>query len=171
MENNAAPTKQILTATVFDSEGGILNSQQFTIPQIKNDFDLQFYPESGILLSETPQTIAFKAIGSDGLSISVTGKIISEGGITLADIKTMHNGMGKFFLCAQKDTTYYALVKTLNGSEKKFRIPSAQAEGIILSLNKRGNNCIYSFENSISYRQFITTRSYTRNAFNHKISK
>ena len=151
LENNAAPTKQILTATVFDSEGGILNSQQFTIPQIKNDFDLQFYPESGILLSETPQTIAFKAIGSDGLSISVTGKIISEGGITLADIKTMHSGMGKFFLCAQKDTTYYALVKTLNGSEKKFRIPSAQAEGIILSLNKRGNNCIYSFENRTPY--------------------
>lgn len=151
LENDKTSSKQILTADVFDAEGGILTNQQFTIPKIKNDFDVSFYPESGILLSETPQIVAFKAIGPDGLSIPVTGKVISEGGNTLAEIKSTHNGMGKFFLRAQKDSSYFALVKGANGMEKKYPLPKVQAEGVVLSLNKRGGNFVYSFENRTQY--------------------
>ena len=133
--------------TVFDNKGGIIYEQKFAIPERGEDFDVQFFPESGILLAGTPQTVAFKAIGADGLSTSVSGKVFSAGGTFMADITTLHNGMGKFPLLAQKDSIYLAIITDNKGIEKQFRLPKVQEKGITLQLRQQGETCIYMLEN------------------------
>ena len=61
------------------------------LPTFGNDFDVQFFPESGVLLNNGLQYIAFKAIGTDGLSREVTGKLYSQKDLELAEIKTDYN--------------------------------------------------------------------------------
>ena len=143
--------KQQLSATVFDNKGGIIYEQKFAIPERGEDFDVQFFPESGILLAGTPQTVAFKAIGADGLSTSVSGKVFSAGGTFMADITTLHNGMGKFPLLAQKDSIYLAIITDNKGIEKQFRLPKVQEKGITLQLRQQGETCIYMLENNTNF--------------------
>lgn len=149
--NEESADKQNLTATIYDDKWIMSHQQSFTIPYLKKDFDVQFFPESGTLLSETLQSVAFKAIGSDGLSVCIKGKVISGGGREIAEITTQHDGMGKFPLWPHKDSVYYAVVANREGIEKKFRPPAAQAEGIALQLKRKGKNCLYSIENRTGY--------------------
>lgn len=149
--NEESTDKQKLTAILYDEKWIMSHEQSFTIPNLKKDFDVQFFPESGTLLSETLQTIAFKAIGADGLSVYIKGKVISEEGREIAEISTQHDGMGKFPLWAHKDSAYYAVVANREGIEKKFRLPQAQTEGIALQLKRKGKHCLYSIENRTGY--------------------
>lgn len=97
------------------------------------------------------QVIAFKAIGADGLSTFLSGKIVSEGGNILAEFATEHNGMGKFILTPQKDSTYYAIATNKEGLQRKFPLPEVQSRGVILQVTQRENTCMYSFKNKTDY--------------------
>lgn len=149
--NEEKPDKQKLTATIFDQKWIISHEQNFVIPNLKKDFDVQFFPESGTLLTETWQFVAFKAIGSDGLCEHISGKVISEGGNEIAQIHTQHDGMGKFALYPHKDSIYYAVVTNWEGVEKKFKLPESRIEGMTLRLNIKEENCLYSIENHTAY--------------------
>ena len=149
--NEEKPDKQKLTATIFDQKWIISHEQNFVIPNLKKDFDVQFFPESGTLLTETWQFVAFKAIGPDGLCEHISGKVISEGGNEIAQIHTQHDGMGKFALWPHKDSIYYAVVTNREGVEKKLKLPEARIEGMTLRLNIKEENCLYSIENHTAY--------------------
>ena len=49
-----------------------------SLPEFSSDFDVQFFPESGNLLDNVLQCIGFKAIGKDGLSVDITGKVFTD---------------------------------------------------------------------------------------------
>ena len=63
------PTKNILSVSI--STPGVKLKRQYLLPPLKSDFDVQFFPESGSMLQNTVQTVAFKAINSLGLSVDV----------------------------------------------------------------------------------------------------
>ena len=146
-----SPEKQQLSATVFDDKGGIAYEQKFIIPEKGGDYDVQFFPESGTLLTNIPQVIAFKAIDTDGMSTAVTGKVFSAGGMFMADIATQHDGMGKFPLLPQKDSTYFAVITDNKGVEKRFQLPKPHEKGVALQLRRQGGACIYMFQNQTDY--------------------
>ena len=147
IQQDNATEKQQLSATVFDDKGGIAYEQKFAIPQKGKDYDVQFFPEGGTLLADISQTVAFKAIGANGLSTPITGKIISAGGTYMADVTTQHNGMGKFPLLPQTDSVYFAVVTNKEGIEKRFRLPEVHEKGVALQVRRQGEACIYMFEN------------------------
>jgi hypothetical protein len=105
-------------------------SNRFYLPEFKSDFDLQFFPESGNAISNFLQVIAFKAIGSDGLSVEVTGKIYSGSNKEVADLNTLTKGMGKFSIEMRPGETYYAKVKSKTGIEKQFNLPKPITQGV-----------------------------------------
>ena len=105
------------------------------LPTFGNDFDVQFFPESGVLLNNGLQYIAFKAIGTDGLSREVTGKLYSQKDLELAEIKTDYNGTGKFMLYTVPDESFYVILKSDKGVEKRFDLPKLETEGVALRLN------------------------------------
>lgn len=112
-----------------------------------NDFDVQFFPESGVLVDDNMQVVAFKAIGMDGLSVEVTGKIFNSSNRTVAEFSSLNKGMGKFIIKPDKDERYYAVVKKSDGNEKHFDLPPVQSEGIALHMINYGGKIIYEVIN------------------------
>ena len=119
----------------------------FFLPEFSQDFDVQFFPESGVFLNNDLQSIAFKAIGKDGLSVDVTGKVFSDKNEEITGISTLHKGMGKFAVQTQPNESYYALVKTANGQEKRFELPRTEAEGVAIHLVYNRGKILYEVVN------------------------
>jgi hypothetical protein len=117
------------------------------LPEFSNDFDVQFFPESGNLLDNDLQTVAFKAIGRDGLSVDVSGKIYTNTNEEITEVSTIHKGMGKFTIQTQPGETYYALVKTSKGLEKRFELPKAISQGITVHLVYNRGKILYEVAN------------------------
>lgn len=131
-------------------EPGFKYKMKHTIPEFSSDFDMQFFPESGNLLAESLQPVAFKAIGTNGLSVEVEGKVYSANGEEVTQFTSIHKGMGKFLIHARAGETYYAIVKSVSGVEKRFILPQAQAQGIALQLVGNRGKIHYQVINNTS---------------------
>ncbi|MDD3319996.1 MAG: TonB-dependent receptor plug domain-containing protein [Paludibacter sp.] len=125
-------------------------SKKFFIPDFRNDFDLQFFPESGVFLNNILQTIAFKAIGTNGLSTEITGVLYNSKGEEISDINSVNKGMGKFTLVASENETYYVIVKNAKGIQKRFELSNNKSVGIGLHMGKNRGKIYYQvFNNTI----------------------
>lgn len=125
-------------------------TNNFFLPEFSVDFDVQFFPESGVLLNNNLQSIAFKAIGKDGLSVDVTGKVFTDKNEEISEISTLNKGMGKFSIQTQPGESYYALVKAANGIEKRFELPKTEAEAIAIHLVYNRQKILYEVVNQTS---------------------
>ncbi len=122
-------------------------NKKFYLPDFSNDFDVQFFPESGVLVDDNMQVIAFKAIGTDGLSVEVTGKVFTGNNLLVAEFSSLNKGMGKFILQPKKEERYYAIVKTAEGLEKQFNLPPVQTGGVALHLINFNGRIVYEVIN------------------------
>ena len=117
------------------------------LPEFSSDFDVQFFPESGNLLDNILQCVAFKAIGKDGLSVDITGKVFTDKNEELCEFSTLVNGMGKFSIRTQPNEGYYALVKRANGLEKRVELPRTQTTGVAIQLLYNRGKLLYKVSN------------------------
>ena len=139
--------------TLSTDEPSLKFSKQFVVPPIVDDFDVQFFPESGSLIKDNVQTIAFKAIRTNGLSVHVTGKIFDFQNNEVAELSTVYKGMGKFSVFVQPENSYYALVKNEKGVEKRFPLPKVQEQGISLQLVSNKSRIFYEIKNQLTNLQ------------------
>lgn len=112
-------------------------SRRATLPLTLKDLDevdLQFMPEGGYLVNGIYNKIAFKAIGPDGLSRNINGKIVNNKNEELASFSSLHQGMGNFLLLPQQGETYTA-VFSINGKPQKIQLPVAKPEGTALRID------------------------------------
>ena len=128
-------------------QGEFKLSKKFYLPDFSNDFDVQFFPESGVLVDDDMQVVAFKAIGTDGLSVDVTGKVFTGNNLLVAEFSCQNKGMGKFILQPKKEERYYAIVKTADGLEKRFNLPLVQTGGVALHLINFNGRIVYQVIN------------------------
>jgi endonuclease YncB( thermonuclease family) len=110
------------------------SSSLTTLSSPFGDFSVSFFPEGGNLISNMATTVAFKAIGRDGLSRNVSGYIIDEKGTKVATFAAEHAGMGTFKLFAKAGSEYTAIVK-VNDSEMPIALAS-ENEGYSLAVNQ-----------------------------------
>lgn len=108
--------------------------QTIYLPDPSKDFVVSFMPEGGNLLEGCQQTVAMKAIGPDGLSREVTGRIMNDKDEQVTYVQTVHKGMGAFTLTAEPGRHYYGLFSMEGGEQKRFDLPDAVARGIGLKL-------------------------------------
>jgi hypothetical protein len=130
------------------SEPDLKYSKRILIPDLSKDYDVTFFPESGIFLNNYIQTVGFKAVGMDGLSVEVEGEIYNNKDEELASFKSLHKGMGKISFVTSPNETYYAKVKADNGVEKRVQLPPTQTEGVLLKLMSNRNKIIYQIQNT-----------------------
>ncbi len=104
------------------------------LPSFEDDFSAKFLPEGGNLVAGIEQVVAFKAIGIDGRAVDVEGKIQTKSGVEVAQIKSEHDGMGKFSLTAQVGEVYIATLSTKDGVTRSFTLPTAVASGCVISM-------------------------------------
>lgn len=111
-----------------------------------DSIDIQFLPEAGVLLDNQLQTIAFKAIGKDGLSRDIYGSIFNQNNEELLEFKSLHKGMGRFVLRTNPGESYYAVVNFGKQSIKKV-LPVSSAQGISLTINNSRGKIMYQLLN------------------------
>jgi TonB-dependent SusC/RagA subfamily outer membrane receptor len=144
--SNGDSAVKIIDAAITESD--FKYKKQFFPPSFNNDFDLKFFPESGNLIINTLQMVAFKAIGKDGLSVDVIGRLFTDKNEEITEFTSFHKGMGKFSLKTDSGVNYYALVKTNNGIEKRFNLPLSQPEGIALQVAYNRGKILYEISNN-----------------------
>ncbi|WP_018339646.1 hypothetical protein [Butyricimonas synergistica] len=98
------------------------------IPSHLRDFDVQFFPEGGSLLSNNWQKVAFKAIGADGRAVHASGEVYQDS-VAIAEIETQHDGMGCFRIPVNPGKEFYAIMRTEDGVEKRFDLPKVSDDG------------------------------------------
>jgi hypothetical protein len=98
--------------------------------------DLQLMPEGGSLTAGLVNRVGFKAIGEDGKSVNVSGKIVNDKQQTVATFRSLHAGMGSFEFTPQAGETYTAAMDLPNGASKNYPLPAVQATGTNLRVDK-----------------------------------
>ena len=116
----------------------------FHLPNFNKDFDLTFFPEGGALLTVPRQNIAFKALGSDGLSRDVQCVLIDSKGDTLSNFRSEHKGMGVFAVSnAKSDNPLHVVATSNDGVTKRFDLPKAESNGFAIRMNHHNNMLNY----------------------------
>lgn len=138
------------SVTILVNEPSSKYRKEFAVPPFTDDFDVQFFPESGSLIQEDIQTVAFKATGTNGLSVNVSGKVYDSENNEITEIATLYKGMGRFSLFTQSGLSYYAILKSEKGIKKRFDLPKIQVEGVALNLVANKGKIYYNVKNQLN---------------------
>lgn len=109
--------------------------------------DISFLPESGNLVMNASNYIAFKAINEKGKGIPVSGKIIDETGKVTVSFESKYKGMGTFVMMPQEGKKYYAKID--DHPDFFYQFEDASIDGLALHYQQKGNNL-----------QFILSRNF-----------
>jgi hypothetical protein len=95
--------------------------------------EIQFLPEGGEMVTGLRTKVAFKAINGSGKGVDAEGVIKDNQGITVAELHSIHLGMGAFVLTPQAGKSYEAWVKLGSAAEQKIKLPQPLINGITIS--------------------------------------
>ncbi|WP_086031431.1 hypothetical protein [Tenacibaculum holothuriorum] len=93
--------------------------------------DFNTFPESGNIINNIQNKIAFKAVNSKGLPVKVSG-ILYENNNPILEFKSVHNGMGSFLFTPNSKNTYHIILS--KPYSKKYTFPKIQTNGTALQL-------------------------------------
>ena len=110
-------------------------AKNFPVKSTSNQADVQFFPESGDLVTGIRSRVGFKAVSADGLGIKVSGYITDRANTKLLEFESEHAGMGQFRLLPMANETYTAHVKFEDGSEKAIPLPRIIPLGYVLAVS------------------------------------
>ncbi|MBU1374241.1 MAG: carboxypeptidase-like regulatory domain-containing protein [Bacteroidetes bacterium] len=126
--------------TELDAGNDRILKSSFLLKGLILENDIQFFPEGGNLIAGIESKVAFKAINSKGLGVSVSGIIIDESGTKVADFKDQHLGMGKLSFTPEAGKQYSAKATFANGKTKIFQLPKINNSGITLTAVHTGSD-------------------------------
>jgi hypothetical protein len=125
-------TKEIIINNTKNSESQ--SSQKSVVNNIKNKPDIQFFPEGGYLINGLLNPLGFKAVGSDGKSLDLSGKIVDSKERLITEFKTVHLGLGLLHFIPKKNTKYRAIVKIAK-EEYAYDLPSTMNNGVLMTVS------------------------------------
>lgn len=100
--------------------------------------DVQFMPEGGNMVNGLKSRIAFKAINEEGKGVDVNGGIYNRADQKVADLRSIHLGMGTIDLKPQPNEKYIARIN-YNGKELNFELPNAKPTGLVMNIDNTTN--------------------------------
>jgi hypothetical protein len=103
------------------------------VPAVKTN--MQFLPEGGYMVNGLECNVAVKAIHYDGTPARVSGAVLNSKSQQVADIKTVHDGMGAFKLSPDAGETYTAKWKDDMGNSYQTKLPAAKSSGVALKVS------------------------------------
>lgn len=130
------------TITVLDGANKKLTATSLTSVKSQVAHKCYFFPEGGQMVTGLPAHLGFKAIGLNGMSIAVEGRIIDESGTQAVDFRSGFAGMGNCTFTPLPQHTYTAVVKYKDGSEEKISLPAAETMGYVLNIDNTDNKNI-----------------------------
>jgi len=129
---------KILTTIRLDEK--ISASKNFPVKSTSNETDVKFFPESGDMINGISTRVAFKALGSDGLGLAVSGYISDQNDVSITEFQAEHAGMGSFKIKPSVSNTYTAHITFADGSVKAIPLPKVKAQGYVLTADNADPN-------------------------------
>ena len=105
--------------------------QYIRLPYPEGDFDVSFYPEGGHLIAGQSSVVAFKAVNTSGASLQIEGEVQDSKGNTVAELQTIHEGMGQLSFIPKPDERYHAVCRACDKTQR-FDLPEVQTDAIAL---------------------------------------
>jgi len=96
---------------------------------IESNYHIIFFPEGGDLIDGSIARVAFKAFSEDGLPAKIEGVVKDKGNKVIANLVTVHDGMGEFSMEPAAGVSYSANVKFPDGSSQVVQLPATKTEG------------------------------------------
>jgi hypothetical protein len=112
------------------------NSEEVISKKINTvEYDIQFLPEGGYLLSNVKNTVGIKAINDKGKGTVAEGIVFDSKGKEITNFKTNVFGIGKFTFIPIDGESYIANIKLSSYKELKQELPKAKSVGIAMTIN------------------------------------
>lgn len=113
----------------------------FNVPVIINrdeKTDLQFMPEGGNLIAGLTNRVGFKAINEEGKGVAIQGSVYNNANQKVANLNSIHRGMGTFEFIPQANQTYTARINH-KGKELTYILPKANTSGFVMRVDNSTN--------------------------------
>ncbi|WP_228691231.1 TonB-dependent receptor plug domain-containing protein [Lunatimonas sp.] len=108
-----------------------------TSPRIESGVpDLQFFPESGDLMADLEQEVAFKAVGADGRGMPISGVVYDQNGTQVAEFRDLHGGMGGFIFRPKAGQRYFAKINQPEEIAHEYTLPLPKDSGILMRVDE-----------------------------------
>ncbi len=144
-DNYSSSTLQVhaYTRWMLQDDSNLLYHKIIPILQNKNENkvnlngikpSLYFFPEGGESVIGLFNKIAFQAMDQWGRPVKIVGDIQNNNGEKLAEIKSLHDGMGFIKMIPNMNETYFAKWKDEQGLEHQTELPTAKVSGIVLNV-------------------------------------
>lgn len=109
---------------------------------------LRFFPEGGEMIENVTGFIAYKAVNSAGLPITVSGTVADKNKNIVARFASEHDGMGKISLKPLPGETYTAQWTDPTGASRTTVLPPAKNTGVVLTMQNEAAIRLFSVERS-----------------------
>lgn len=116
-----------------------LKSPDIATKKITQNYDIQFFPEGGNLVSGIPSTVGFKATDQYGKGINFKGAIVDKNNDTVVRFEPLKFGMGHFAFTPDNHNSYKAIIM-LNDKTIVENLPIINNNGYTLNLRDNDNN-------------------------------
>jgi hypothetical protein len=126
------------------------------------DYDVQFFPEGGYLVSGLSANVAFKAVGKNGAGVAFRGAVVNENNDTVSRFQPLKFGMGHFVFTPAANNTYRAIINI--GSDKPIvtALPAVKSNGYTMQVTDAGNGSLNVKVNSNTGDQQLYLFAHTR---------
>ena len=115
--------------------------------ELVSAIDVAFLPESGNLVENALNYMAFKVIDETGKGIPVRGRVVDEAGTEIVSFKSKFQGMGRFAFMPQEGKTYFAELEDY--PEFRHRIEQAQPHAVNLHYKSDGNYLLFTLNRNL----------------------
>ncbi len=129
--------------TILAEDGGVTESIQKRIPIVMKSLQLSVFPEGGDLIDNVPGRVYFMAKTLIGKPADVEGKVVDDKGQVVAELRSVHDGMGRFELQPATDRSYHVEIVKPAGITAKFALPAAKPGGcVVRSVDQHAANTL-----------------------------
>ncbi|HEX8110044.1 MAG TPA: MG2 domain-containing protein, partial [Kofleriaceae bacterium] len=118
--------------TILADDGGVTESIQKRIPILVSSLQLQMFPEGGDLVDGLPGRVYFLAKNPLGKPADVEGRVVDDRGQVVGELRSIHDGLGRFDLQPATDRSYHLEITRPAGIAQKFDVPAAKPGGCVL---------------------------------------
>jgi alpha-2-macroglobulin-like protein len=118
--------------TILAEDGGVTESIQKRIPIVMKTLQLGLYPEGGDLVDGVPGRVYFMARTTLGKPADIAGRVVDDRGTVVAELSSIHDGLGRFELIPATDRSYRVQVTKPAGIIQTFDVPAAKPGGCVI---------------------------------------
>jgi hypothetical protein len=114
-----------------------LKKPDWSAQRTAENYDVQFLPEGGQLISGLESSVAFKAVDKNGRGLDCKGFILDKKNDTVSQFQTLRFGMGRFSFLPLPGNEYRAFASLEDGTIAPLSFPEIQTTGFVLKCEDR----------------------------------